>query len=111
MSPITKEKLRINARNCWRFASTWVMAAAGLGFAAYLALPVDEQRDLLSRLPLIPPWLVPILTSAIGVGARIWPQKNIPAEVAAAKSDLLPLGPPEPRVVAPAPGEERQEGW
>ena len=85
MDPITKDKLALNVANSYKMASNWVMAAAGVAFTVYLALPPEQQQALIQHLPM-PPWLLPILASVIGIAARLMPQKSITPEVAAAKS-------------------------
>lgn len=88
MDPTTKEKLAVNVTNSWRMASNWIMSAAGVMFAIYLALPLDQQSALLAHLP-VPPWILPILTSVIGIVARLWPQKNLTPEAAAANQPRI----------------------
>lgn len=85
MEQDTKDKLAVNVANSWKMASNWVMTASGALFAIYLALPLEQQQTLINHLPM-PPWLVPIAGTVIGVAARLWPQKSITPEVAAAKS-------------------------
>lgn len=92
MDDTTKEKLAINMANGWKFASNWVMSAAGISFAIYLALPLDQQQTLLQHLP-VPPWLLPIAASVVGIAARLWPQKSISGPVATAKSEDAPQPP------------------
>lgn len=97
MEQLTKDKLAINVVNAWRMASNWVMASAGIVFAIYLQLPIDQQQAVVQHLP-VPPWLLPILASLIGIAARLVPQKSITPAVAAAKSEdastfPLPTGP------------------
>ena len=89
MDEIIKDKLAINVANSWKMASNWIMSAAGIMFAIYLALPLDQQAALVAHLP-VPPWVLPIVTSVIGIVARLWPQKSITPDVAAAKSDDAP---------------------
>jgi len=89
MDPTTKEKLQINVNNAWKMASNWVMAAAGIAFAIYLQLPLEQQQTLIQHLP-VPPWLLPILASVVGIVARLVPQKAITPAVAAAKSEDAP---------------------
>lgn len=86
MDQTTKDKLAINLANSFKMASNYVMALAGGLFAIWLSLPVDMQQELIAHLP-VKPWLIPILTAAVGITARLWPQKSITADVAAAKSD------------------------
>lgn len=85
MDDVTKDKLAVNAANSWKMASNWVMSAAGAAFAIYLALPADQAQALIDHLP-VPPWVLPIVATVIGIVARLWPQKSITPEVAAAKS-------------------------
>jgi hypothetical protein len=68
------------------------MTGAGMGFAAYLGLPSDQQAAVLGHLP-VPGWIVPLGVSAIGVGARMWPQHAISGPVAEAKSADTPQPP------------------
>lgn len=95
MTPENKEKLVTNVSNSYKMASNWVMTIAGALFAAFLALPakcVDldtactvSQATLLAQLP-VPPWALPVAATLIGIAARLWPQKSISPEEAAAKS-------------------------
>lgn len=99
MDSTTKDKLQTNVSNSWKMASNYVMAIAGLLWAAYLALPVTcaagdagctSQHALqvwVSTTLHVPALLLPLLTGAIGIAARLWPQKSITPSVAAAKSD------------------------
>jgi len=90
MDPTTKEKLQINVNNAWKMASNWVMAAAGIAFAIYLQLPLEQQQTLIQHLP-VPPWLLPILASVVGIVARLVPQKSITPAVAAKSEDAPAL--------------------
>lgn len=92
MDDTTKEKLAINASNAWKMASNWVMGATGILFAIWFGLPADQQQAVIAHIP-VPPWVLPILTSVIGIAARLWPQRSITSEVAAAKSDDAPQPP------------------
>ena len=94
MDEITKEKLAVNVANAHKMASNYVMGASGVAFAIYLGLPPEQQAALIAHLPL-PPWLVPIIGSVVGIVARLWPQKSITPAVAAAKSESAPQ-PAEP---------------
>lgn len=85
MTPDTKAKLAVNVANSWKMASNWIMTATGAMFAIYLALPQAQQDALVAHLP-VPPWVLPIITSVIGIVARLWPQKSITPEVALSKS-------------------------
>lgn len=89
MDPTTKQKLAINASNAWKMWSNWVMAAAGIAFGIYLQLPIEQQQALVQHLP-VPPWLLPIVATGLGIVARLWPQKSISPAVAAAKSEDAP---------------------
>jgi len=89
MDQTTKDKLAVNVTNSWKMASNYVMAIAGALFAIYLALPLDQQQTLVAHLP-VPAWALPIAGSVVGIVARLWPQKSITADVAAAKSDTPP---------------------
>lgn len=89
MEDTTKAKIATNVSNSWKMASNWVITISGAMFAIYLALPPEQQSALVNHLP-VQPWLVPIVTSVIGVMARLWPQKSITPEVAAAKSTDAP---------------------
>ncbi len=86
MDDITKQKLAVNIENAHKMASNYVMGASGVAFAIYLGLPPEQQAAILAHLP-VPPWLVPIIGSVIGIVARLWPQKSITPAVAAAKSE------------------------
>lgn len=90
MDQVTKDKLALNARISYKFASNWVMTAAGIGFAIYLHLTEAQQQALLEHLPL-PAWLLPIIASTVGILARIWPQKNVSQAEGAAKSEDAPV--------------------
>lgn len=85
MDPTTKDKLATNVANSWKMASNYVMAAAGVAFTIYLALPPEQQQTLIQHLP-VPPWVLPIVASVIGIVARLWPQKSITPAIAEAKS-------------------------
>lgn len=76
MDPDTKDKLATNAANSWKMASNWVFVAIGTLFTIYLALPADQQQALINHLP-VPPWLIPIVGSVVGIAARLWPQKSL----------------------------------
>lgn len=92
MDDTTKQKLAVNASNAWKMASNYVMAGSGVIFAIYLGLPAEQQQAIINHLP-VPAWLVPIVGSVVGIAARLWPQKSITPEVAAAKSDDAPQPP------------------
>ena len=92
MDETTKDKLAINVSNAWKMWSNWIMSAAGIAFAIYLALPADQQQTLIQHIP-VPAWLLPIAASVVGIVARLWPQKSITPPVAAAKSDDAPQPP------------------
>lgn len=79
MDQETKDGLAVNASNAAKMWSNWIMTAAGTMFAIYLALPIDQQQTLIAHLP-VPPWVIPIFTSVVGVVARLWPQKNLNSE-------------------------------
>lgn len=95
MDQATKDKLAINVSNSWKMWSNHVMVIAGAVFAIYLRLRPDQQQTLVDHLP-VPPWLLPIVASVIGIAVRLWPQRSISAPVAAAKSA-------DPGPTAPAP--------
>ena len=95
MDQTTKDKLWINVSNSLKMASNYVMAGAGAMFAIWLSLTTDMQQTVIQHLP-VPPWLIPILTAVLGIVARLWPQKSITPEIAAAKSDSTPPTPPTP---------------
>lgn len=86
MDDTTKAKLAVNVANSYKMASNWIMAATGVIFTIYLALPPDQVAALNAHLP-VPAWALPICTSVLGIVARLWPQAAITPEVAAAKSD------------------------
>lgn len=86
MDDTTKAKLAVNVSNSYKMASNWVMTISGAAFAIYLALPLEQQQTLINHLP-VPPWLLPIVGSVVGVVARLWPQHSITPEVALAKSN------------------------
>ena len=81
MDPTTKDKITANVTNSWRMASNWIMSAAGAMFAIYLSLPLDQQAALVAHLP-VPPWVLPIATSVVGIVARLWPQKKLAERMA-----------------------------
>lgn len=81
MNDTTKQDLYANLAALPRMASAWVMwAAAALG-AVWFALPADQQQTLLAHSPL-PAWAYPIVLSALGIVARVWPQKGFTAGIA-----------------------------
>lgn len=90
MDETAKAKLALNAANAWKMWSNWVMGVASTAWTIYLAMPKEYQDTLISHLP-VPPWTIPLITLAIGIVARIWPQGNISPAVAAAKSDQSPV--------------------
>ena len=89
MNETTKDKVATNVANSWKMSSNWVFTATGAMFAIYLSLPIEQQQTLLAHLP-VEPWVVPIVTSVIGIVARLWPQKSITPQVAAAASASAP---------------------
>lgn len=93
MEQEAKDKLAINVANSWKMASNWVMGVAGIAFGYYLSMPQVDQQKLVAHLPIDPYWF-PIIASAIGYAARVWPQKSITPFVAAAKSDSTPESKP-----------------
>lgn len=74
-----------NLKLAHKMASNYVMAAAGTLFTIYLMLPQGQQQTLINHLP-VPPWVLPIVASVIGIVARLWPQKNISTVEAQTKS-------------------------
>jgi hypothetical protein len=76
MTPETKDKITTNVSNSWKMASNWAMSLTGAMFAVYLALPLDQQQAVVTHLP-VPAWVLPIITSVIGIVARLWPQKSL----------------------------------
>ncbi len=87
-SPMTddqKAKLRENAAILYKMASAWVMGLAGTLGTVWLALPVDQQQTIIKLSPL-PVWAYPIVLTALGILARIWPQKNITPTEAVGKA-------------------------
>lgn len=76
MQPEFKARLAFNLRNSARMASNWVMAAVGVLAAIYVRLTIEQQQAILNHLP-VDPWLIPIITSAIGIAARLWPQPKL----------------------------------
>jgi hypothetical protein len=75
MEQEAKERLAKNVSNLPKMASTWAMTAAGILGAIWFSLPQEQQMDLIVNSPL-PPWSYPIALTAIGVIARVWPQKS-----------------------------------
>lgn len=92
MDQTTKDKLATNVANSWKMASNYVMGLAGAIFAVWLALPPEIQQTVIDHLP-VKPWLLPVITAVLGIVARLWPQKSISPEVAAAESDQPPADP------------------
>lgn len=101
MDSTTSQKLAVNASNAWKMASNYVMAAAAIIWAAYLALPVtcpdvgQPAGECLSQHALqvwvstklhVPALLLPLITGALGIFARLYPQKAVTPNLAAAKS-------------------------
>lgn len=86
MNNTTLAKLRANISIIHKMASVWVMGVAGTVGTIWFALPSDQQVVLLMHAH-VPMWVAPIVATVIGVVARIWPQKSITKEEAAAKSD------------------------
>lgn len=83
----TKDRLAVNLAALHKMASAWVMTVAGMLGTLWLAMPPEQQSTLMGLLP-IPPWLIPIALTLVGLAARAWPQKNItPAEAAAKSAD------------------------
>lgn len=76
MQQASKDRLAFNVRNAARMASNWVMTAAGAVFAVYLSLPLEQQQEIINRLP-VEPWLVPVIASVVGIVARMWPQRAL----------------------------------
>lgn len=95
MEQITKDKLRINFENAHKMASNWVMSAAGTLGTIWFALPERQQQTVIEHLP-IPLWMLPVVMTIIGVGARLWPQAAITPRVAAASSETAPQPLAEP---------------
>lgn len=85
MDDTTKDKLVINLTNSWKMASNWWFTALGTIGVVWVNLPAEQQQALLAHLP-VPGWVLPIAATVIGIAARVWPQKSITPEVAAAKS-------------------------
>jgi hypothetical protein len=88
------QKLAANFAISWKMASNWVMGVAGVAFAFYLSLPLDQQQAVLAHLP-VPPWVVPIVASLVGFLARLWPQKSLTTAEADNKADA-PTEEPKP---------------
>jgi hypothetical protein len=92
--PTKRQKLAANFAISWKMASNWVMGAAGVAFAFYLSLPLEQQQAVLAHLP-VPPWVLPLIASFIGFAARIWPQKSLSPTEAENKADTTPPDQPE----------------
>ena len=92
MDDTTKDKLTINLANSYKMASNWWFTVLGAMGVIWVNLPVEQQQALLAHLP-VPGWVLPIAATVIGIVARVWPQKSITPEVAAAKS----MDAPEPK--------------
>lgn len=74
MNDTDKARLALNLSNARRMFSTWAMALAGTLGTVWFALTPEQQRTLLEHSPL-PMWSYPIVLTAIGVVARMWPQR------------------------------------
>jgi hypothetical protein len=85
-------KLATNLANAHKMASNWVMTAVGAMATIWFLLPADQQATVIAHLP-VPLWSLPIVTSIIGIAARVWPQKSITPAVAEAKSADAPQPP------------------
>lgn len=85
MDQTTKDKLATNVSNSWKMASVQATAVLSIFWGAYAAMPPEMQQTLLTHLP-VPPWALGIISWAITYVARVWPQKSITPDVAAAKS-------------------------
>ncbi len=70
------ERLKDNLIKAYRMACVWVMAAASFAAAAWLGLDPLQQAVILQALP-VQPWVVPLGVGALGVLARIIPQKSV----------------------------------
>lgn len=76
MDQLSKDRLAANMQNAPKMLSNWVMVLAGTLGAIWFALPPEQQLLVLQNSPL-PPWSYPIVLTAIGVIARVWPQKSL----------------------------------
>lgn len=76
MDQLSKDRLAANMQNAPKMLSNWVMVLAGTLGAIWFALPAEQQMLVLQNSPL-PPWSYPIVLTAIGVIARVWPQKSL----------------------------------
>ena len=99
MSPENKEKLAINIANAPKMMSAWFITVIGLVWTAYTSLPAGcdaatasclSQAMILDAIrPLfvwVPPPLLALGTTVLGLYLRVKPQAGITPEVAAAKS-------------------------
>lgn len=93
MEDATKQKLAVNVGSSWKMASniaSGIVAAIG---TALLAMPEDMRTQLLSHIP-APAWALPVIGWVAIYVARVWPQKSLTPDEAAAKSADAPQ-PPE----------------
>jgi hypothetical protein len=94
MDQTSKDRLKANFSSAHKMLSNWVFGAIGALGAIWFALPPEQQQVLLQNSPL-PAWSYPVVMTAVGVLARLWPQKSLmPPELGA--QDTQPLeGEPE----------------
>lgn len=90
MDPMMKARLSENVHNAPKMLSNWIMALAGVLGAIWFALPPEQQLMLLQNSPL-PAWSYPVVLTAIGVLARVWPQKSLMPPESPAGADTQPL--------------------
>jgi hypothetical protein len=72
----SKARLAQNWQNAPKMVSNWIMLLAGTLGAIWFSLPPEQQLVLLQNSPL-PAWSYPVVLTAIGVIARLWPQKSL----------------------------------
>lgn len=85
MEQATKDKLAVNVGASYKMASNWVMTAAGAVATIWFAMPPEQQAELVKH-SFVPPWAYPIALTVLGIAARLWPQFNLSANEASAKS-------------------------
>jgi hypothetical protein len=106
MEEALKAKLATNIANLPKMLSAHFIFWIGMLWTAYTALPLVDAAGGLSQTtvleavrPLfawVPPPILALATTVIGLYLRVKPQKNLTPEVAAAKSTDAPILPLEP---------------
>lgn len=91
MTPENKEKLAANVKASYKMASNWVMTIAGALATVFFSLPPEQMAELVKH-SFVPPWAYPIALTALGIVARVWPQKSLTPAEADAKSATKEAG-------------------